>query len=200
MTKCKGFLTKPFALFTTKPHLGMIHLITVTGPSAKSFYLDQSCLPDFKSLMRTVTSGRVMIISTKFRSDLFYSASNPENEAILKLWALYAKVESTDIQQPGFITSIGAEESLSNYFQAINKLSSNWHHYTTYQKAFYHTFRNDQDNPVAKIVMQCDQHLAAHPSIKRSPLISPTEEMSSNVAKDTFALAMKIINNDTNSN
>ena len=178
----------------------MIHLITAIGDNAKNFYLEEQCISDFKSLMRTITSGRVMIVSTKFRSDLFYSADKPLNDSILKLWALYANTDLSDFVRKNFITSSGDEKSLSKYFQSINRLSTNWYHYKLYKKAFYYTFINDPQNPVARTVVQCDQCVTELPDIKRTPIIDSSEKVNSKLTKDTFSIAMHLINNKTLSN
>lgn len=195
----KELLLKLFAPLIARS-TGMIHLITVVGKVAKGFYLKPQRMSDFKSVLRTVTSGRVMIISTKFRSDLFYTAENSENEAILKLWALYTNMELSSFGDQNFITSIGAEASLSNFFQAMARLSANWYYYRQYKKAFQNTFGNDQRNPVALTVVDCDRHLTAHPSIKRSPLVDTDEKTNTILTTDTFSLAMRIINSKTHSN
>ena len=178
----------------------MIHLITVAGQSARNFYLEQQCISDFKSLIRTVTSGRVMIVSTKFRSDLFYSAENPQHEAILKLWALYAKTELEYLDKKDIETHVGRENSFTKYFQSINKLSTNWQYYRLYQNAFRETFNSDKENPVTLVVIGCDQHLLKHPSINREPLLDTSENLRTELNNDTFSLAMDIINNETHAN
>ncbi|MGL1887636.1 MAG: hypothetical protein OCD76_14060 [Reichenbachiella sp.] len=178
----------------------MIHLITVVGKHAENFYLAQTYLSDFKSLMNTITSGRVLLISTKFRSDLFYSADNPKNNSILKLWALYAHANQSLLENKDLCTSMGNEESLSNYFLSINRLSANRYQYEHYKKVFDRTFNNDQQNPVAMTVIQCDQHLVEHTSIKRTPLINPSGKKHFKLTKDSFSLAMHIIKNETHVN
>lgn len=178
----------------------MIHLITVTGPSARNIYLEEDCISNFKALMRTITSGRVMIVSTKFRSDLFYSSKKPQHDAILKLWALYAKTELSVIENHDVKTYVGREHSFTRYFQSINKLSSNWHFYHLYQRSFFQTYNSDQQNPVAVIVIGCDQHLLKHPSINREPLLGFNKHISPEITKDTFSLAMHIINSETHAN
>ena len=178
----------------------MTHLISITGASAKPFYLEEGCTSDFKSLMRTVTSGRVMIVSTKFRSDLFYSAEKAQNEAILKLWALYAKVELPQQLGDCIATFTGREASFYHYFQAINTLSLTWHFYRLYQKAFCQTFNNDQHNPITLIVVGIDQHLTKHPSIKRDTLLDSNIAVEPKLTEDTFSLAMHIINRETHAN
>lgn len=178
----------------------MIHLITVAGQSARNFYLEQGCISNFKALMRTVTSGRVMIVSTKFRSDLFYSADQPTHEAILKLWALYANTDWLGLVQEDISTFVGRETSFTHYFQSIDRLSTNWYLYRLYQRAFYQTFSDDEQNPVTMVVLGCDQHLVNHPSIKREPLLDVSERIGSELSEDTFSIAMHIINNETHAN
>ena len=82
----------------------------------------------------------------------------------------------------------------------MNTLSVNWHHYNVYKKVFNDTFRSDHQNPVAKTVAQCDQHLIEHPSITRTALTSSNNNTNSKLLKDTYALAMRIISNQTLSN
>ncbi|MEP2026071.1 MAG: hypothetical protein ABJH98_19930 [Reichenbachiella sp.] len=178
----------------------MIHLITVAGQSARKFHLVEACISDFKALMRTITSGRVMIVSTKFRSDLFYSAEKPEHDSILKLWAFYAKAELSDLNKKEVKTYVGRKASFTEYFQSVNKLSFSWHYYRLYQKAFYETYSNDQQNPVTMIVVGCDQHLVAHPSITREPLLGMNQSIKFDLAGDTFMLAMHILKNETHAN
>jgi len=173
----------------------MIHLISVVGSGAEALYLEQKCIPDFKALMRTLTSGRVLIVSTKFRSDLFYVSEMPTNEAILKLWVFYAKTNLLDLDRSCIITSAGDEKSLSTYFESINLLSENWYQYKLYKKVFLQTFMNDHQNLVAKTIVQCDQYLVEHPNIKRTALINSNEKIESRISKDTLSLAMCIVNN-----
>ncbi|MFY0653709.1 MAG: hypothetical protein JXQ96_16815 [Cyclobacteriaceae bacterium] len=178
----------------------MMNLITIVGKSARYFHLPQRSIPDFKSLMRTVTSGRVAIISTKFRSDLFYHAETPNVEAILKMWALHASTEQSLLEDGDLQTTSGNEASLGNYFQSINKISRNWYRYWFYKKAFSYTYKSDQENPLIRSIVECDHYLLKHTKVKRAPLISSSEKGQSEMTNDTFALAMHIINNETHLN
>ena len=178
----------------------MIHLITVSGDSAKDFYLRQKLIPDFKSLIRTITSKRVIIVSTWFRSDLFYCTDEPKDESILKLWALYTNADLSKINSEDFSSSRGDSESLTDYFVSINKLSANQLYYRLYQKAFDVTLSNDQRNPVARKILECDQFITQKPNVIRSPLINSSCAINSIPSKDTFSLAMGIINDEVHCN
>lgn len=176
----------------------MIHLITATGEIARRHHLKPSQISDFKSLMRTITSGRVMIISTWFRSDLFYQAEEAQTASVIKGWALHAGTESAKPED--FNICQGDESSLTQYFQAVNLMAGNWYKYRLYKKAFSYSFSNDQKNPMAQTIVACDRHLTGHHDIKRSPLVSSVMPMANSVTDDTFSLAMRIINNQTHSN
>ncbi len=176
----------------------MIHLITARGKIAKRYYLKPAQISDFKSLMRTITSGRVMIISTWFRSDLFYQSDESQTEAVIKGWALHASAEAAE--PTDFQVCEGDELSLTQYFQSVNQMARNWYKYRLYKKAFVYSFSNDQKNPMAQTIVACDQHLTEHPAIKRTSLISSVKEMDNAVTDDTFSLAMRIIKNQTHSN
>lgn len=178
----------------------MIHLITVSGKSALDYYLPPRYQSDFKALMRTITSGRVLMVSTRFRSDLFYNARDEKNEEILKLWALYVGTDVSFMNRNDLSTSVGAEKSLAIYFHAMNQLSNHWYRYGIYQKAFQDIFSQDQENPVTRTVVGCDQYLIGQPEIKRAPLINLAETSNARLTKNTFALAMHIIRDENHSN
>lgn len=180
--------------------VSMIHLISIIGKPARPFHLNRKQRSDFKSLLRTLTSGRVMLVSTWFRSDLFYQAEAPMNDAILKAWALYTGTNLSGTNASELTTYSGNEIALSEYFVSVNALALNWLSYRSYQQEFQHVLNNDPKNPVAVMVMQCDRYLTEHTDVKRPPLISTVEQGNTEVDKDTFSLAMRIINNQTHSN
>ncbi|MEO9967150.1 MAG: hypothetical protein ABJF11_15225 [Reichenbachiella sp.] len=178
----------------------MIQLISLYGKSAQSFYLEQGCISDFKALIRTVTSGRVMIISTRFRSDLFYKAEESKRDELLSLWALYANSTMDSLDPNDCKHFSGDEPALSHFFQSMQALSINRHEYNQYKKAFYAAYSYDQQNPMAVTIVQCDQYLVGQPSIKREPLCESCEKIKDQLTGDTLALAMRILNNDSHSN
>ncbi len=178
----------------------MINLISVSGKTGSNFYLGPQYTADFKSLVNCITSGRVMIVSTRYRSDLIYTSEKPRNNSILKLWALYANTTLPSLNRKDFSTAIGDKQSFTKYFQSIMALSNNWHHYDLYRKAFRTTFCADQDNPVTQMVITCDQYLTQQDNITREPLVDINEKIISTLTKDTFSLAMDLLNNETHVN
>ena len=170
-----------------------MNLITIVGESASGFYLDKQLIPDFKSLLRSLTSSRVLVVSTKFRTDLFYNSDESMNEEIFKLWGFYSNADLPNLHKTDLKEIAGDEASLSQFFNSINILSSNWYKYGIYRDTFQHIFNNDQQNPIARKVVQCDHYLIKHTKTDRSPLIDPDVRLNPKMAEDTLSLAMRII-------
>lgn len=178
----------------------MIHLMTVEGGSARKFYLDKESISDFKALLRTITSGRVMIVSTWFRSDLFYASDRSLHTEIQKMWVLYTKSNRSEFNEEDLKTISGDENALCYYFESINKLASNWQYFNQYRQVFNRSFINDRNNPMINTIAQCDRHLVDQPKINRSGLLDSNITINKEIISDTFDLAMKIINCDTHAN
>lgn len=187
-------------VFKSLGNANMLNLITIAGKNAGDFYLKKQFISDFQSLMRTVTSGRTLIVSTSFRTDLFYKADQPKDDDILKLWRIYSKSKTTNLDYKDIMAIHGEEESLTKYFLSINVLSSNSYKYRVYRETFQHIFSNDQNNPISETVAQCDQYLIEHTNIKRIPLVDVGKKTTSVITNDTLALAMKLIKNRVLSN
>ncbi|WP_162555650.1 hypothetical protein [Reichenbachiella versicolor] len=178
----------------------MLHLISIQGESARDFFMESALIPDFKALLRAITSGRVMIIPTRFRSDLIYNAESCLNSAIIKLWALYTGTCLSDIRNKDIQSIDGDKPSLNSYFEDMNALSSNWYRYRTYRKEVFERYDADRYNPVIQTVLSCDKHLTSSPLIHRKPLINDFQTRLTLLNKDTFTLAMKLIKSGVHEN
>jgi hypothetical protein len=178
----------------------MIQLMTVQGQSAKRLYLKPAQLSDFKSLLRSITSGRVMLVSTPFRSDLFYKARDKHYDAIIKLWALYSDTEVFDLNPKDFKYFKGVKSCLTHYFASIHRLSTHWYHYRQYRQAILSNYVNDNLNPLARTILECDRYLIQNKGVKRSPLLRLGDLCSIRLSRDHFNLAMRLMNNDIHVN
>ena len=178
----------------------MLHLVSIRGKSAQDLYLDQRVIPDFKAALRTIVAGRILIVSTRFRSDLVYSSEGSKTESIIKLWSFYANLEVGHIKTQDLIIASGNKGSLTTYFQSLHELASNWHQYLLYKKAFHKALQNDQNNPITMQVLDCEKHVLKHPHINRTPLVPFDLNMEPFIFRNTDRLAKTMINNDLHLN
>lgn len=178
----------------------MINLIVAEGKDASGFFLRPEQLSDFMALVRTIVSGKVLFISTEFRSDLFYKSAEVHHEAIIKAWMLYSDNLQENVELTNLTYKSGDKDALTFYFQTICQLAGNWYQYMVYRKAFYKAFSVDKNNALANTVAQCDQHLVSQCGIDRLALIGPDDHIDLKYTDDNYALAMLIKNNQLRSN
>lgn len=170
----------------------MIHLLTIKGKTADRYYLDQNKVSDFKALIRSIVSGRSLLVSTAFRSDLFYGSGDDQHNDILKSWAFYGNFEADTIDNDDIIRLSGDKESLSFYFQDLCILAGNWYEYKVYRDTVKGQFIKDLQNEVARKVIECDHHLTGNCKIDRLPLIERGTDLKLDLTQDNYELAIQI--------
>lgn len=170
----------------------MIHLLTIKGESAERYYLDKDKISDFKALIRSIISGRSLIVSTSFRTDLFYGADKEQHEDVLKSWAFYANVDTIGENNGDFVKHSGNKQALSYYFQDLCSLATNWYKYKIYRETIRNQFVKDLQNDVARTVIECDYHLTENCKIDRLPLIEKGDDLKLDLTQDNVELAMRI--------
>ena len=178
----------------------MIHSITISGKSARFFYLEPTRAAHLQTVIRGLNAGRSLIVSTKFRTDLFYQAAVPDHEAIIKLWSMHVGAETSALDVSDKLECNGDEQVMNQFFQAVNRISGNWHQYKLYQKAITESFLIEPRNPLTLKLLGCDQHLCQLPQVKRKPLVEASLDLNAKEEQDTFAMAMRLVGNDLRKN
>ena len=171
----------------------MIHLISIEGKSARKFYLEPDKAANLQTVIRGMNAGRSLLISTRFRSDLFFHAEEAVHQAIMKLWAMHAQCESNDVDRLTPVFCSGNEAVLDHFFQDMNRLSNHRYKYRRYQKTLSLARENEPHNPILKMLTDCDQHLTSLELIRRRPLIETPARLKAKEIQDTFAWSMSLI-------
>ncbi len=171
----------------------MLHYIHIQGKEAPKFYFRDKTAQNFKSVIQSLTEGSSLVISSLYRTDVFYSAEYDRSENILKLWSL--QEESFD---PSKLTIVsGRDNALELFFTSLVSLSaaSNW--YEAYLNEFRHACSLDQNNPILKDLKMCEQYLqTSHKTIPRP--VSGTNSEDLLPKKEVFTHLIEHINDFLN--
>lgn len=178
----------------------MIHLISIEGKAASDYYLERSKVANLQTVIRGLNAGRSLIISTCFRSDLLYYASEADHKAIMKLWAMHAQCDFSDLERLIQVSYSGDQAVLDHFFLTVNKLSTNRYKYRRYQKAFEKASESEPRNPILQILTKCDQYQTSLNEIRREPLMEASLRLNAKEIQDTFAWSMSLIRGKLNQN
>ncbi|MEO9869731.1 hypothetical protein [Ekhidna sp.] len=171
----------------------MLHYIHIQGKEAPQFSFRNKTAQNFKSLIQSMTDGSSLVISSLYRTDVFYTANQDHSEQILKLWALQEDAfDSTKLT----IVS-GRDNALELFFTSLVSFSSANKWYQAHLKEFRHACSMDQNNPILKDLKLCEQYLQkSHQTISRP--ISGSQSGDLLPSKEVFEDLLQHINDFLN--
>ena len=152
----------------------MLHYIHVQGKEAPSFYFRDKTAQHFKSLIQSLGDGSSLVISSLYRTDVFYLADVPHTEEIIKLWSL--QEEKFDPAKLRIVE--GRDESLEQFFTTLVLFSNMSKWYETYLSEFRNACSMDRNNPILKDLKLCEQFLQqSHQTVARPSDNTGTESL-----------------------
>lgn len=162
----------------------MLHYLHIQGKHAPGFFFRDKTGQNFKSLIQSVTEGAALVISSLYRTDVFYQAQEPHTDHVVKLWSLQEK--SFD---PSKLTTVaGRDDVLEHYFTSLVSFSSANKWYNTYLEEFREACALDRNNPILKDLKLCEQYLQASQKTVTRPVsggnsnsILPSKEVFSDL-------------------
>lgn len=127
-----------------------MYLLSVQGRYAPGFSLSRELEQKLRQQIEAVTQQQVLIISSKFRTDLLYEDDTNRLEEILKIWCELVGQPFTHSLKLKFFRSDEEEISL-NYFlyrlQLIKRIPT-W--FTTYMQKLGEVLEEDARNPLCR--------------------------------------------------
>lgn len=171
----------------------MLHYIHVQGREAPQFCFRDKSAQNFKSVIQSLTDGSSLVISSLYRTDVFYTAGEDHSKDILKLWSL--QVKSFDTSRLSLIS--GRDHALEMFFTTLVALSAASQWYESYLEEFRQACAMDQNNPILKDLKLCEQYLqSSKQTIARQ--IDSSDQSGLLPRRDVFEDLVKHINDFLN--
>ncbi|WP_425389533.1 hypothetical protein [Ekhidna sp.] len=171
----------------------MLRYIHIQGKEAPGFSFRNKTAQNFKSLIQSLTDGSSLVISSLYRTDVFYQAEEDHTDDILKLWSL--QEETFDPKKLHF--KHGRDKSLEAFFTSLVSFSSAIKWYEAYLEEFRHACSLDQNNPILKDLKLCEQYLQeSHQTVSRPVAGANKEDLLPK--KEVFEDLVKHINDFLN--
>lgn len=165
----------------------------IQGKDAPQFYFRDKTAQNFKSVIQSFTEGASLVISSLYRTDVFYSAQKEYTSDVVKLWSLQAK--EFDSSKLTMVT--GRDEVLEHYFTSLVSFSAAYKLYEAYLSEFRYACSLDQNNPILKDLKLCEQYLQTSQSTIARP-ISGADSNNLLPKKEVFNDLVKHINDFLN--
>ncbi|MEP0985792.1 hypothetical protein [Ekhidna sp.] len=171
----------------------MLHYIHVQGREAPQFFFRDKSAQNFKSVIQSLTDGSSLVISSLYRTDVFYTANEDHSADVLKLWSLQEKSF-----EPSRLTLIsGRDDALELFFTSLVSLSAASQWYESYLEEFRHACSMDQNNPILKDLKLCEQYLQSSKQTIARP-VSGSNQAGLLPSNEVFEDLVKHINDFLN--
>jgi len=151
----------------------MLHYIHIQGKDAPGYYFRDKTAQHFKSMIQSICEGSALVISSLYRSDVFYLSHKELTLEIFKLWALQEKTFD-----PSKLKVFSGRESVLEYFftsLVVFSAAHKW--YEAYLNEFRSACSMDKNNPILKDLKACEDYLQeTQHTIHRPATISNTRD------------------------
>lgn len=155
--KAVGF---PFDLPQPLPKMKQLQYLSIQGRCAPSFWFKHHDAQAFRSLTESITLSSTLIVSSIYRTDVFFSEEGDKADLIIRTWAAFKRLPYDLQTKEKFIRADNKQEAFELYFDTLFHLMQHPTHYERYKQRLWELQLLDKTNPILCELMQCDLHLA----------------------------------------
>lgn len=127
-----------------------MYLLSVQGRYAPGFRLSRELEQKLRQQIEAVTHKHVLIISSKFRTDLLYEDDTNRLEEFLKIWCDLVGQPFTHSLKLNFFRSEEEEISLNYFFYRLQLIKRIPPWFTTYMQKLGEVMERDALNPLCR--------------------------------------------------
>jgi len=145
----------------TYPKMKQLQYLSIQGKSAPAYWFRNYDSQNFRSFIESVTLSQALLVSSIYRTDLFYYAESGQHlESILKAWHAVKRIAQKEHAIDKFIRADNRAETLEMYFDTLFHLMHQPAHLARYKERFRETVQLEPQNIILQDLMACDLHLS----------------------------------------
>ncbi len=143
------------------PKMKQLQYFSIQGKCAPAYWFRNYDSQNFRSVVESITLSQALLISSIYRTDLFFfSESKEDNLKILKAWHAFKRLPFTNSIMDKFIRAENRADSLELYFDTLFNLMHQPAHLARYKERFRETAQLESQNLILNDLMACDLHLS----------------------------------------
>lgn len=159
----------------------MKHLkyLSIQSRFAPAYWFRHHDAQNFRSVVECITLSQTLLISSIYRTDLFFLTDNEDDiSTVIKAWCAFKGLKYDKSSHEKFIRGLDRPKSLEFYFDTLFHLMHQPTHLARYKDRFREVAQIEPSNYILQDLMACDLHLSkqfkkeelAHVSLSEKPL------------------------------
>ncbi|MEQ8582099.1 MAG: hypothetical protein RIC30_12495 [Marinoscillum sp.] len=136
-----------------------IQYLSIQGSCAPSFWFKDHDAQSFRSLIESLTLSHSLIISSIYRTDVFFMAEEDHLDLIIRSWSTLKRHSFDQHLKGKFIRANNRKEAFELYFDTLFHLIKHPKHHERYRIRLNEIQQLESNNPILKELMECDMLL-----------------------------------------
>lgn len=132
-----------------------MYMVSVHGIGARSFFMEKHRLLLFHSMLHSVLDHQYLLISSKFKTDLLYSASENLNDFFIQKFLLNVSQSPDNRIINRFYCSASAKDTLEAYFIRLYQFQRRKDWFQLYSDKIKKEFHNNNSNAIVRHLIGC---------------------------------------------
>lgn len=137
-----------------------LRYLSIQGSSAPSFWFKHHDAHSFRSLVESVTLCNCLLISSIYRTDIFYRSYADKTDTLLKIWCTFKNIPFRHDVIQKFVRGTNNQESFEFYFDTLFHLMQHPAYYQRYRDRLTEIQLLEPTNAILTDLMKCDMHLS----------------------------------------
>ena len=136
-----------------------IQYLSIQGSCAPSFWFKDYDAQSFRSLIESLTLSHSLIISSIYRTDVFFMAEEDHLDLIMRSWSTFKRHPFDQHLKGKFIRANNRKEAFELYFDTLFHLIKHPKHHERYRLRLNEIQQLESNNPILTALMECDMLL-----------------------------------------
>ena len=164
-----------------------LRYLHLQGYQAAAFFLNAAESAQLEESLKTVVRD-ITIISSKFRTDVFYYHQDNLSEAIFRKWRDVKSISQSSYRLNKFISHVGKEMIYRQYFFSLIQLTNNELGFDAYCARFNELIVRQKRPELFKGLIECNKSVVKRldNSNRTKALLAKLGNICSDLRKDAF--------------
>ncbi|RED92659.1 hypothetical protein [Marinoscillum furvescens] len=137
-----------------------LRYLSIQGSAAPTYWFKHHDAHSFRALVESITVSNCLLISSIYRTDIFYRAHTDKTDLLLKVWSAYKNIPFHNEVIHKFVRGSNDQESFEFYFDTLFHLMRHPAHYQRYKERLSEIQLVEPGNTILTDLMKCDLHLS----------------------------------------
>lgn len=164
-----------------------LRYIGIQGWNASKFWFRNHDSHALRVIIESMTASKACVITSIYRSDVFYYSETDQSALIVKLWCRLKGLNHNESILEQFVIGENRKTSISLFFDTIYHLKLHPLYFKRYRNHLNELMKQESNNTILKEIEDCDNYLLQSAASERN-MYTPLKKLKKKMRKASACL------------